>query len=118
MKTFKRAKRVAPLVLEILAELIQHRVRDPRVKGAVLTRVDMGDDLKVAKVYFHSLDTDRQQVSDGLDKARGYLRRELGLRLEMKYTPELRFYPDGNLEHTERIERILRDLKLNDQADE
>jgi len=115
MKSFKRAERVAPLLLEVLAELIAGKVKDPRLKGAVLTRVDIGDDLRLAKVYFQVLEGTPESVEKAFEKARGYLRREMGRRLEMKYTPDLRFRYDRGLDHADKVERILRALRPGEE---
>ena len=100
------------MVMEILADLLQSRARDPRVKVAVLTRVDMGDDLRLARVYYHTLDgSDPAPVEEGLEAAQSFLRRELGQRLKMKFTPDIRFQYDKGLEHADEVERILQSLK-------
>jgi len=112
MKNFRRAERVAPLVMEILADLLQSRARDPRVKLAVLTRVELGDDLRLARVYYHALDgSDHGPIEEGLEAARSFLRRELGQRLRMKFTPDIRFMYDKGLDHADKVERILQSLK-------
>jgi len=113
MRTFKRADRVAPLVKEILADLIQFKARDVRVRQVILTRVEIGDDLRLATVYFQVIEGDRTGALKGLEQARSFLRRELGRKLEMKYTPDLRFIYDDSREHVERVERILRQLRTD-----
>lgn len=113
MKTFKRVERVAPLILQILAESLARRVKDPRLSAVVLTRVDVGDDLRLARVGFRLLEGgNRQEVEAALDAARGFLRKELGDQLKMKFTPELRFRFDESVDHMENVERILRELDL------
>jgi ribosome-binding factor A len=115
MKTFKRAERVAPLVKEILAELLARRVKDPRLAAVVLTRVDMGDDLRLARVGFRIVEggCGREAVEAALEAARGFLRKELGDQLKMKFTPELRFRFDESVDHVENVERILKALDLD-----
>jgi ribosome-binding factor A len=113
MKAFKRAERVSSLILEILAELIAHKARDPILRHAVLTRVEMGDDLKVAHVYFHALDGKENGVIEALEHARPFLRRELGNAMRIKFTPDLKFEYDKGLDHRQRIEEILKTLDLD-----
>ncbi len=112
MKQYARRDRVGRLILEILAELLTRGVQDPRVEGATLTSVELGDDLRMATVRYHALGpSSKEDVQAGLDSARGLLRRELGRRIEMKFTPDLRFAYDSGLDHQQRIEEILRGLR-------
>ncbi len=115
MKTFKRADRVAPLVKQILAELLSRRVKDPRLAAVVLTRVDIGDDLRLARVGYRIVKggCGREAVDAALEAASGFLRRELGEQLKMKFTPELRFRFDESVDHVENVERILKELHLD-----
>lgn len=112
MRTYKRSDRVAALIYEIIAELVRTRLQDPAVQEAHLTRVELGDDLQLARIYFVLADRTRAAaVEAGFERARGFLRRELGLQLKMKFTPELRFHYDRAAEHVERVEEILNRLK-------
>jgi len=115
MRQFKRKDRVARLVVEILAELLAREVHDPRIAGCTITGVDLGDDLRLATVSYQLLDHSAPQAAqEGLDSARGFLRRELGSRLSLKFTPELRFRYDSALDQQERIEAILRGIRKED----
>ena len=107
MKSFKRADRVSSLVKEILADLLAFSVKDPRVRGITITSVDLGDDLRLARVYFVSQVILPEEALAGLESARGFLRRELGLRLHMKFVPALDFRHDRSLDELEKINRIL-----------
>jgi ribosome-binding factor A len=112
MKTYKRVKRVAPLVQSILSDLIRHRVQDPRLRKGAITSVEMKDDLRLATVFFQvTPGADSNEVLTGFEQARTFLRRELGRQLAMKYIPDLRFIYDDRHEHVERVEEILQRLK-------
>ncbi len=112
MKSFKRVERVAPVIQEILSDLIRHTTQDPRVRCAAITRVEMKDDLRLAKVYYEvSPGCDPAQVQVGFEQARSFLRRQMGSQLAIKYIPELRFIYDDRHEHVARVEAILRTLK-------
>jgi ribosome-binding factor A len=99
-------------LLELLAELLARRVRDPRVQGVTLTGVEVAADLAVAKVYYSILgDAERRRVAErGLQNVAGFLRREVGRRLALRTAPELRFRFDASLERGQRIESLLREL--------
>jgi ribosome-binding factor A len=112
MKTYKRAERVAPLVREILSDLIRNRVKDPRIHAAIITRIEMKDDLRLARIYYRvGPRGNREDVSAGFEQAKGFLRRELGTQLQMKFVPDLRFQYDDSPEAIARVEEILRGLE-------
>ena len=88
-------------------------MKDPRVQGLIsITRVDTTTDLRYCRVYVSALDqSDIKEVVKGLKSAAGYLRRELGRALTLRYTPELQFMADDSIERGVRmvsmIDRIL-----------
>lgn len=88
-------------------------VKDPRVHGLIsITRVDTTTDLRYCKVYVSALDkSDLNDVIKGLKSASGYLRRELGHRMSLRYTPELQFIADSSIDEGARIIKIMDDLK-------
>lgn len=117
MKSFRRADRVSSLIREIVAELIVREAKDPRVKQALVTDVSIGDDLRVATVFYRIGQSSftRKEVQQSLDKARGFFRKRLGDSLEMKFTPEVRFLYDERIDQAERIESIIRELHKTKQ---
>lgn len=93
---------------ELAAQL--RNLKDPRVSGMVsITRVDTTNDLRYARVYVSALDKDREKdVLKGLKSAAGFLRRELGRALQLRYTPELQFIGDDSIQHGAHILELLR----------
>jgi ribosome-binding factor A len=109
----KRAIRVGDILLKELADLLMRRVRDPRVTGVTLTGIRVSNDLKHAKVYF-SLIGDEQaimEVQEGLESAKGFIKREIGQRMELKYVPDIVFKHDPSLATGERMEKLFRNMK-------
>lgn len=108
----KRSARVGEQVRREIAELIEHRVKDPRIRGVTLTGVSMADDLKSAKVYFSVLgeDVDPEKVQGGLQSAKGFIKREIGRRLELRYVPDLEFRHDPSLVRGVEMEKLLESL--------
>ncbi len=88
-------------------------VKDPRVHGLIsITRVDTTNDLRYCKVYVSALDkSDMKEVIKGLKSAAGYLRRELGHRMSLRYTPELQFIADNSIDEGARILKLMNDVK-------
>ena len=96
-----------------LAALIP-TVKDPRVSGMIsVTAVETTPDLKFAKIYVSALDKGgEEQVLKGLKSASGYLRRELGRSLNLRYTPELTFVRDDSINKGAHILEMLRDPEV------
>lgn len=96
-----------------LAALIP-TVKDPRVAGMIsVTRVDTTHDLRYARVYVSMLDkSSAKEVIKGLKSAAGYLRREVGRALSLRYTPELVFIEDDSIGRGARILEMLRDPEV------
>ena len=107
-----RINRINEDIQRELASLIR-TVKDPRVHGLIsITRVDTTADLRYCRVYVRMLDhSDVKEVVKGLKSAAGYLRRELGRVLTLRYTPELQFIEDDSIERGVRmvsmIDRVL-----------
>lgn len=101
---------------ELAAQL--RNLKDPRVSGMVsITRVDTTNDLRYARVYVSVLDKDREKdVLKGLKSASGFLRRELGHALQLRYTPELQFIGDDSIQHGAHILELLRREEEKDAA--
>ena len=105
-----RIDRINEEIQRELASLIP-TVKDPRVTGMIsVMAVDTTTDLRYAKVFISILDkSDEQQVMRGLKSASGWLRRELGHRLQLRYTPELSFVLDESIDKGAHILAMLRD---------
>ena len=104
-----RIGRINEEIQRELASLIPN-VKDPRVSGLIsVTAVDTTPDLRYAKIYISVLDkSDCAQVLKGLKSASGYLRRELGHALQLRYTPELTFVRDDSIDQGAHIPDMLR----------
>lgn len=110
------SNRIGRINEEIQRELsaLIRTVKDPRVHGLVsLTAVETTPDLRYAKVYVSVLDSsDVKEVVKGLKSASGYLRRELGRALPLRYTPELQFVADDSIHQGAHILSMLRDPEV------
>lgn len=108
------SNRIGRINEEIQRELsaLLRTVKDPRVHGLVsITHVDTTADLRYAKVFVSVLDqSDSREVIRGLKSAGGYLRRELGRALSLRYTPELVFQADDSIDKGTHILKLLNDI--------
>ena len=108
------SNRIGRINEEIQRELAQQLrlLKDPRVQKTMvsITHVDTTPDLRYAKVYISVLDkTQEKDVLKGLKSASGFLRRELGRSLQLRYTPELQFIADDSIAYGAHILEVLRD---------
>jgi len=106
-----RINRINEEIQKELSALIR-ALKDPRVQGGMVTvtHVDTTTDLRWCRVFVSVLDKEREaEVVRGLKSAAGYLRRELGQAVQLRYTPELQFVADDSIEHGAHILELLRD---------
>ena len=106
-----RIGRINEEIQRELADQLRH-LKDPRVSSGMVsvTRVDTTGDLRSARVYVSALDkSQEQEILKGLTSASGFLRRELGRALQLRYTPELQFIADDSIQYGAHILQVLRD---------
>ena len=102
-----RMERVAERVRVELSTLLTRTVRDPAVSAVTITHVSMTADLQLARIYYTVLDgSDRRDTARGLRRAKSYLRRLIGQRLQLRQVPELRFIFDETLDQQDRLAKI------------
>jgi ribosome-binding factor A len=106
--------RVSERIRLILSELLLRDVADPRLQHITVTDVSLDPELMFADVYVNALgDEDRQaDVMAGLERAKGFLRREVGQRVRLRNVPELHFHWDATLERGEQINQLLNKLDI------
>ncbi|MCI8849832.1 MAG: 30S ribosome-binding factor RbfA [Oscillibacter sp.] len=116
------SNRIGRINEEIQRELAEQlrRLKDPRVSGTgmvSITRVDTTGDLRYARVYVSVLDKSQEKDAlKGLKSASGFLRRELGHALQLRYTPELQFIGDDSIQHGAHILEVLRQVERDAAA--
>ena len=113
-----RIGRINEEVQKELASLIRN-LKDPRVQDTMIsiTHVEVTPDLRYAKVYASFLQDDKaKEALKGLKSASGYLRRELGRALQLRYTPELQFIADDSIQYGAHILEVLRKVEVEDAA--
>jgi ribosome-binding factor A len=117
-KEYPRAARLAPQLQRELTELIRDELTDPRIGQITVTHVDCSPDLRNAKVSISSFGDDKQlnTAVKVLEGAAMRLRRSLGSRLKMRYTPQLRFVADMALREGDRISVLIRAATARDKA--
>ena len=89
----KRSEKVADLIRKEISELLLKSLKDPRIGFVTITRVLVSEDCRSAKVYFSVMGslTERERSEKGLASARGFIRKEIGRRIGLRYTPDIVF---------------------------
>jgi ribosome-binding factor A len=105
---------------ELMDLLLRGAVKDPGATGAIVHAVEVTGDLRVATVYVRLGEPNvdearRRNVVRALARAAGFLRRELGPRLGVRHTPELRFMWDDTTERASRVEELLEEIREEDK---
>ena len=111
--TTRRIERINGLLRQELSRLIGHSVKDPRLEGIItITRVETSADLRHARVFVSVLGSPEQRDTTlrGISSASGFMKRELGSRLSLKYVPALTFILDDGLESADHIYHLMDDL--------
>ena len=107
--SYQRIDRISEEVRREVDAIIREELHDPRVSGTYsVTRAEVTGDLRYAKIYISVLENDRRDaLLEALKNAKGYIRRALGKRMIIRYTPELIFVSDKNIEYGVHIAKVL-----------
>ena len=113
-----RVEKVQELMKQEISEIILRELKDPRIGFVTVTSVECTGDLREAKVYV-SLMGSEQQVKDcwaGLISSLGFIRREIGRRIRLRFTPEITFTLDKSLDYSAHIQELLLKVQREEQA--
>ncbi len=112
-----RAYRVADQIQKDLAALIRAQVKDPRLSQfVVIEEVRVSRDLSVATIYISTLDDKGEESQQVLNRAAGFLRRELARRIRIRSIPELRFVYDALSKDAQQISSLIHQAIAADEA--
>jgi ribosome-binding factor A len=114
----KRSVRLSARIAKEIAWALGREVRDPRVAQVTVTRVEMPDDLRGARVYVRLLqggdvEETRKEALFGLGRASGMLRKVVSTRLGLRMAPELQFFYDEGQDDMTRIEQLLEEVRTD-----
>lgn len=114
-----RAERIALQMQREISDIIQSQVKDPRVGFVTVTAVEVTNDFQHAKVYVSVLgnEGEREISLHALDRARGFIRTEIGRRIRLRLTPEIQFALDESLDYSMKIGRVLHEIFPQSETD-
>ena len=113
MKQYKRSQRVGDLIREVISEMILRDLNDPRLDTVTITEVEVTSDLKLARIFFSARGEQRREEAAlrGLESAAGFIKKNLGQELRLRYMPELKFQVDRSFEYGSKIDRLIRTIQ-------
>jgi len=118
--SIKRADKIAETIHELISGLLIKGVKDPRIGFTTITGVKVTDDLHLATVYFSVVgdETEKKSTEKGLNSARGFIRKELGKNLRMRYVPDILFKYDASQDYGRRIDSLLDEITTTESDDD
>lgn len=111
-----RMEKVQELMKQEISKIILQDLKDPRIGFVTVTAVDVSSDLRNARIYVSLMGSD-QQIADcwrGLKSSLGFLRREVGHRVRLRYTPELTLELDKSVEYSVHIQELLQKIRTQE----
>ncbi|MBL8924484.1 MAG: 30S ribosome-binding factor RbfA [Myxococcaceae bacterium] len=117
MATRIRPERVGQEIQAAVADMLTRGdIHDPRIGYITITGVKVSPDLRVARIYYSMIGSEEEKArtQQGLDAAKGYVRREVTSRVKLRVSPEVFFTFDGSLEEGDKIERLIKEVKAKE----
>jgi ribosome-binding factor A len=104
-----RARKLADRISQIVAEMLERRIKDPRLGFATITESRLTNDLREATVFYtvYGTDAERADTAAALNSATGIIRSEVGRQLGLRHTPSIEFVADAIPENAHRIEELV-----------
>src|SRR3954452_21902475 len=109
----RRTERVADIIREEIAQIVGYELEDPRLTTVTVTEVRLSDDKRTARIYFTVVGDENEHKSSlaALKHAAPYVRKQLGLSLNLPRTPEIHFVRDRVEEEGERVDQLLQEIE-------
>ena len=106
-----RTTRIAEEIKKEVSYMIQNELKDPRVTGLIsITKVLLTKDLKYCKIYISVFGSNKEEALEGVKSGAGYMRKELGRRIQIRIRPELQFVLDDSIEYGAHINEVLKNI--------
>lgn len=122
---YSRSNRISEEIKKIVSSIIRNELKDPRISKLLsITHVETTRDLRYTNIYVSTFDNqdDNVETIEALNKAKGFIRKELGKQLNLRYTPEPIFKPDNSIKQgmymNDLIEKVNKDLHLQQEVED
>ncbi|MDP3025366.1 MAG: 30S ribosome-binding factor RbfA [candidate division Zixibacteria bacterium] len=116
----KRSSRVGDQIKREISEIVLLILKDPKLGFITITDVELTDDLRYAKVFYSVLgdEKERKESQQGLERAKGFIQREIGKRIRLKHIPRIIFRYDHTTEMAARIEQLLKQVHTEPKVED
>lgn len=116
----KRSVRVADVIRNEISILLIQKARDPHIADVAVSRVEVSDDLKYAKIYYTIQGKTKAtaQIGKALERAKGFMRSHLAKTLNLRYTPALQFRYDETAAKVEELEQLFQEIAEEKKGNE
>jgi ribosome-binding factor A len=116
----ERTDRIEEEIKKVVGKLIDNGIKDPRVNGLIsVTKVDVSKDMKYCKIYVSMIGTkDINEAMEGLESAKGIVRKEIGDKIRTFNTPEVKFIYDDSMAYGQHIDEIISGLNIQHDDEE
>ncbi len=117
---YRRPNKVGEAIKEEISRMLLREIKDPRIGFVTITKVKVSKDLRFVKVYFSVLGNQsaREDSLRGLNSAKGFMRRELGRRLRLRYVPDIVFSFDPSLEYMSRLSELIHQIHEDEKSED
>ena len=107
-----RVEKLQELMKQEISDIIFHELKDPRIGFVTVTSVACTEDLREAKIYVSVMGDEKKarDTLNGLNSSLGFVRREIGKRIRLRFTPEISFALDTSLSYSDHIQRLLNEI--------
>ena len=113
----KRINRISEEIRKVVSNLLFNGLKDPRINPmATVTSVEVTRDLSFANIYISVLgdDLEKENTILGLESAKGFIRKEIGSRVDLRHVPEPRFHLDESIENAMHMDKLIQELNKGD----
>ena len=116
MSSQLRVEKLQELIKQEMSKMLLKEIKDPRIGFVTVTDVEMTGDLREAKIYVSIMGGEEKvkESLEGLQSALGFIRREIGKRIRLRFTPTISFALDTSLDYGEHIQKILLNINNGD----
>lgn len=114
-----RSDRLKGELKKVLAEILRDNLKDPRLEMITFTTVKVAKDLSFAKIFISHIKEDKlEDALVALNKAKGEIRKQIGMKLQLRIVPEIAFFIDDSLSYSQKINDILKGIKSSEKKAE
>ena len=111
-----RSDRLEGELKKVLAEIVRDDLKDPRLEMITFTTVKVAKDLSFTKIFISHLKEDKlEDALVALNKAKGAIRKQIGMKLQLRMVPEIAFFIDDSLSYSQKINDILKEIKSSEK---